>query len=111
MPASTNLFEARANWPIPPTEIPTVIKMEKTETPPRVAVIPYAIDLNKHQGNRPVEENVHGTHIAPFAKRKKRVQKTGMVTDRRARRGSTTAKMLNTPRPMTILIGFPNRSG
>ena len=34
MPASTNLFVARANWPIPPTETPAV-KMEKAEVPPR----------------------------------------------------------------------------
>ena len=31
MPASTNLFEARANWPIPPAETPAV-KMEKTSS-------------------------------------------------------------------------------
>ena len=31
MAASTNFFDARASWPIPPTEAPTVIKMEKAE--------------------------------------------------------------------------------
>ena len=56
MPASTNLFEARASWPIPPTETPAVVKMEKTEVPPRVAAIPHAKVLNKTQNNRPVEE-------------------------------------------------------
>ena len=51
MPDSTNLFEARANWPIPPTETPAV-KMEKTEVPPRVAAIPHAMVLNKSQNNK-----------------------------------------------------------
>ena len=48
MPASMNLFNARASWPIPPIEAPTVIKMEKAEEkiPPRVAAIPYAM-VNK----------------------------------------------------------------
>ena len=31
MPAFTNLFDVRASWPIPPTEAPTVIKMEQAE--------------------------------------------------------------------------------
>ena len=55
MPASTNLFKARANWPIPPTETP-VVKMEKTEVPPRVAAIPRTLNLNKPQNKRPGEE-------------------------------------------------------
>ena len=38
MSASTNMFEARADWPIPPTETPTV-KMEKAEVPPKAVVI------------------------------------------------------------------------
>ena len=33
VPASVNLFETRANWPIPPMQAPTV-KVEKTEVPP-----------------------------------------------------------------------------
>ena len=56
VPVSTNLFEARASWPIPPAETPTVVKMEKTEAPPRVAPIPYAMVLNKPKNNRQVEE-------------------------------------------------------
>ena len=59
MPASTNLFDARASWPIPPPEPPTVVKMEKTEVPPRVAASPHALVLNKPQSNqgiRPAEE-------------------------------------------------------
>ena len=56
MSASTNLFEARANWPLPPTETPAVIKMEKTDAPPNVATIPCAMVLNKPQNNRPAEE-------------------------------------------------------
>ena len=31
MPASTNVFNARASWPISPMEAPTAIKMEKVE--------------------------------------------------------------------------------
>ena len=56
MPASTNLFKARANWPIPPTETPIVVKMEKTEVPPRVAAIPCTMVLNKPQNERPAKE-------------------------------------------------------
>ena len=47
MPASMNMFDARASWPISPIEAPTVIKMEKAEKiPPRVAAIPHTI-VNK----------------------------------------------------------------
>ena len=46
MPASTNLIDVRASCPIPPTETPTVVKMEKTEIPPRVAAIPHGLVLN-----------------------------------------------------------------
>ena len=38
-PASTNLFEARAGWPVPHTPAPSV-KVENTEVPPQIAVIP-----------------------------------------------------------------------
>ena len=40
--ASMNLFDARASWPIPPTEALTVVKTEKAEkrTPFRLAAIP-----------------------------------------------------------------------
>ena len=31
MPASTNLFDVSASWPIPPTEAPTVVETEKAE--------------------------------------------------------------------------------
>ena len=55
MPASTNVFKARANQPISPTETPAV-KMEKTEVPPRVASIPHPMVLNKPQNKRPEEE-------------------------------------------------------
>ena len=59
MPASTNLFGAKASWPIPPTETSAVVKMEKTEVTPRLAAIPHALVLNKpqiNQSNRPAEE-------------------------------------------------------
>ena len=35
-------------------------------------------------------------------KKKKKVQKTGMVTDRRISRGPTTPKALTIPKPMTF---------
>ena len=47
MPASTNLFNARASWPIPSNETPSVIMMEKAEVPPRVAAITCILVLNK----------------------------------------------------------------
>ena len=51
MPASTNLFNARASWPIPSTEATMVIKMEVAEkkVPPRLAAIPHSLVLNKPQ--------------------------------------------------------------
>ena len=87
MPASTNLSDARASWPIPPTEAPKVIKTEEVEkkAPPRLATIPCTLVLNKPQSNKPAEEecrSVDGDHIAPSMQnpllRQKR-QKTGMV--------------------------------
>ena len=58
MAASTNLFNARVSWSIPPTEAPTVIKMEEAEKkiPPRLAAIPHALVINKPQSNKSVEE-------------------------------------------------------
>ena len=34
IPASTNLFEARGDWSVPPTQAPSV-KVENTEVPPQ----------------------------------------------------------------------------
>ena len=62
MLASTNLFVARASWPIPPNvddvSMPTFVKTEKTEekTPPKQAAIPHALILNKPQNSKPAEE-------------------------------------------------------
>ena len=58
MPTSTKLFDARASWPIPPTEGPTVIKTKEVEKkfPPRLASIPYTLVPNKPQSNKPAEE-------------------------------------------------------
>ena len=56
MPASKNLFYARASWTIPPTEAPGVIKMEMAEIPLRVATILCALVLNKPQSNKPAKE-------------------------------------------------------
>ena len=63
MPASTKLFNAKKSWPIPPTDTPAVVKMEKTEVPPRVAAIPHTLVMNKPQNNRPAEEEcIWGPH-------------------------------------------------
>ena len=110
MPASRNLFEDRANWPIPPTETPTVVKMEKTEVPPQVPAIPHAMVLNKPQNNRSVGEKCTWGPHCPSAQKRKKVQKTGMVTDRKASRGPTTPKILNISKPMAFLISFSNIS-
>ena len=68
MPASTNLFKARTNWPIPHAETLTV-KMERTEVPPRVAVIPHAMVLNKPQNNKPAEEKCTWGLHCPICKK------------------------------------------
>ena len=68
MPASTNLFEARADWPIPPTETPTV-KMEKAEVPPRIAAIPHAMVLAKPQNSKPAEEKCTWGPHCPICKK------------------------------------------
>ena len=49
MPASTNLFDAGASWPILPTETLTVIKMEQAEkrTLPRLSTIPHTLVLKQ----------------------------------------------------------------
>ena len=51
IPTSTNLFKARADWPISPMQIPSV-KLEKAEAPPRVAAIPCAMNLPKQIGEK-----------------------------------------------------------
>ena len=66
-PASINLFEARADWPIPPIQTPT-IKAEIAEVPPRVAAIPHAMVLPKPQNNRPEEKCIWGLHCPIFKK-------------------------------------------
>ena len=62
MPASTNLFVAKASCPISPivndVPTPTFLKTEKTEenTPPRQAAIPCTLILNKPQNSKSAEE-------------------------------------------------------
>ena len=56
MPVSTNLFNAMASLLIPPAETPAVVKMERTEVPPREVAIPHALVLNKPQSTKPAEE-------------------------------------------------------
>ena len=62
IPALTNLFVARAPWPIPPNvnevPTPTFVKTEKAEEKisPKQASIPHAMILNKPQNNKPAEK-------------------------------------------------------
>ena len=90
---------------VSPTEAPTV-KMEKAEVP-RVTAIPCTMVPNKPQNNKLICED----HSAPFAKWKKKVKRTGTVTEAKAGIVTSTPKSLNTPKPMTFLIGFLSRLG
>ena len=60
--ALTNLFVARASWPISPNmnevPTPTFVKTEKAEekTPSKQVAIPHAMVLNKPQNNIPAEK-------------------------------------------------------
>ena len=97
IPASTNLFKERANWPIPPTQILAVM-MEKAEAPTRVAAIPVLWFCPNHRTIGQWKKNVHGDRIAPFVKRKKnKAQKIGMVTDKKMSSGTTTHKSSAVP--------------
>ena len=107
MSASTNLFDARASWPFPPTDTPAVVKMEKTEVPPRVAAIPYTLVMNKPQNNRPAEDEcTWGPHCPICAKE----EGTEDQNSDRQENQQRTPKALDIPKPMTFQIGFPNRS-
>ena len=66
MPASTNLFDVRTSWPIPSTETPIVVRIEKTEVPPRVAAIPHMM-INKPPQDK-TEKCGWGLHCAICAK-------------------------------------------
>ena len=52
--APETMFEARKDWPIPPTPAPTV----KTEAPPQIAAIPHAMVMSKQV----VEKCTWGPH-------------------------------------------------
>ena len=71
MPASINLFVARASWPIPPSETSTLIfvKMEKAEerTLPKIAIIPHVM-VNKPPQNKAEEMCGWGLHCIVCAK-------------------------------------------
>ena len=62
VPTSTNLFVARASWPIPPNvnEVPThtFVKTAKADekTPSKQVAIPHAMVLNKSQNSKSAEE-------------------------------------------------------
>ena len=109
VPVSTNLFEAREGWPIPPIEIPTVT-LEKAEVPPRVAAIPHAMVLPKPQNNRPVEEKCTWGSHCPVCKKEE--QDTEDLNDDRqeSQQRNHYPQILNIPKPMTFLIGIHSRS-
>ena len=98
IPSSTNLFGTRADWPIPPTQMPTV-NVEKAESSTQGSCDPPM--LRFYPNHRIIgwwKKNVHGVHTVPFAKRKKKkVQKIGKVLDRKINRGTTNHKILSTP--------------
>ena len=95
MPASTNLFKARADWAIPPTKTPAV-KMEKADSSTQGSCHPPMLWFwtNLRTINQ-WKKCVNGHHTTPFAKRKKKVQRTGMVTDKKASRETITPQTLN----------------
>ena len=101
-----NLFEARADWPIPPTTAPTQ-KPEKTEVPPQIAVIPLLwFCPNKF------EKNVHEDCTAPSAKRRRKMAwRFGMVIGKKISQETTIHQTCNTPNPMMSLTDTQNRSG
>ena len=71
MPASTNVFVARASWPIPPSETstPIFVKTEKAEerTPSKIAAIPHVM-VNKPTQNKAEEMCGWGPHCPICAK-------------------------------------------
>ena len=67
LPASTYLFKARADWPIPPMQTPTV-KVEKAEVPCRVTVIPHVMVIPKPQNNKQIEEKCTWRPHCPICK-------------------------------------------
>ena len=88
MPASTNLFDTGASWPIPPTEAPKVVKIEQAEkrTPPRLPTIPHALVLNKPQRNKPAEKECRwGLHCPICAKSTPKAENTERLEWQEAR--------------------------
>ena len=110
-PASTDLFEAREDWPIPPMQTPTV-KVEKTDVPHRVAPIPHAMVFPKPQQNRQVEEKCTWGPHCPICKMEEEEGTEDWNGNRqKASRETPNHKILSTPKPMVFLIGIHSRSG
>ena len=63
MPASMNIFDARASWLIPPNEAPTIVKTDKAEerTSPKIAAIPYMM-VNRPLQTKAEEKCGWGVH-------------------------------------------------
>ena len=66
MPASTNLFEARADWPIPPLQ---TLAMKVQKVSPKVVAIPCAMVLSKPINNRSAEEKYTWGPHCPICKK------------------------------------------
>ena len=109
MPAFRNMFDVRASWPIPSTETPTVVKMEKTEVPPRVAAIPDALVLNKPQNTRPAEEECRWGPQCPICTKEEGTEDWNGKRQENQQRNHYPQRPQHPPQPMTFLIDFPYR--
>ena len=111
IPASTNLFPARTDWSIPPTQTPAV-KVEKTEVPPGVAAIPHAMVLPKPQNNKQAEEKCTWGPYCPICKKEEEEGTENWNSDRQEnQQRNHHPQNPQYPKPMMFLIGIQRRSG
>ena len=92
-----------------PTETPTV-KMERTEVPPRVAVIPHAVVLNKSQNHKPAEEKCTWGLHCPICKKEEEGMEDWNGDRQESQQRNHYPQNPQQPKPMTFLIGFLSRS-
>ena len=110
IPASTNLFEARADWPIPPMKTPTA-KMEKADVLPRVAAIPHAMVLNKPQNNKPMAEKCTWGAHCPICKKEEKGTEDWNGDREESQQRNHYPQNPQHPKTMTFQIGFLSRLG
>ena len=85
--------------------------MEKTEAPPRVATIHHpAVVLNKPQNNRPAEEKCTWGLHCPICTKEEGTEDWNGDRQENQQRDPLPQKTLYIPKPMILLIGFPNSS-